>query len=39
MNNKEDQASVLGPTSTLVKQINEGFEAPLRNVLPVAYVA
>ena len=31
VNNEEDQAGVLGPTSTLIIQIHKGFEAPLRN--------
>ena len=31
MNNKEDQAGMLGPAGTLVIQVCEGFEAPLGN--------
>ena len=38
MNNKEDQAGVLGLTSVRLIQVHEGFEVPLETLLPVAYV-
>jgi hypothetical protein len=32
MNNKEEQAGMLGPASILLIQMHKGFEAPLENL-------